>query len=171
MYQPGSRRRRPKRCRLAAPPRLRRLVADKLAENWSPETICRMVGAQVAGGHHMWIAHETIYRYLFIQTRGVFKKKLIRHLRHVAQCDAPSLGVQMGSSGDRLLTVFQSVRGQGPFKGTGNWIDCRGGPTPIWTPSIFDDHACSRQTMNPFSIETFPPKRAVSFPESRTGKN
>ena len=124
----------------------------------------------------MWITHETIYRNLFVQTHGVFKKELIRHVRHLAQCDAPSLGVQMGSSRDGLLTVFRSWCGQrpiifGPFNGTGNWIDCRGGTSPIWTPSIFDDHGCYRQTMKSFGIDTFPPKRAVSFPESRTGKN
>ncbi len=73
--------RRPKRCRLADQPRLRRLVADKLAGDWSPEPIAGWVKRQFPEDTHMRISHETIYRSLFIQTRGVLKKELTRHLR------------------------------------------------------------------------------------------
>lgn len=73
--------RRPKRCRLADQPRLRRLVADKLAGDWSPEQIAGWLKRQFPEDTHMRMSHETIYRSLFIQTRGVLKKELTRHLR------------------------------------------------------------------------------------------
>ena len=68
--------RRPKRCKLANNPRLRQAVASKLRLNWSPE--------QIAGWLQRWrviTSHETIYRSLFVQTRGVLKKELLGHLR------------------------------------------------------------------------------------------
>jgi transposase, IS30 family len=73
--------RRPKRCRLAAQPRLRRLVADKLAGDWSPEQIAGWLKRQFPEDTRMRISYETIYRSLFIHTRGVLKKELTRHLR------------------------------------------------------------------------------------------
>lgn len=62
--------RRPKRCRLADQPRLRRLVADKLAGDWSPEHIVGWLKRLFPEDTHRRISHETIYRSLFIQTRG-----------------------------------------------------------------------------------------------------
>lgn len=73
--------RRPKRCRLADQPRLRRLVADKLAGDWSPEQIAGWLKRQFPENTHMRISHETIYRSLFIQIRVVLKKELTWHLR------------------------------------------------------------------------------------------
>lgn len=72
---------RPKPCLLAANERLRRVVADKLQANWSPQ----QVSGWLREVHHnepaMQISHETIYRSLFIQAKGVLKKELIAHLR------------------------------------------------------------------------------------------
>lgn len=73
--------RRPKRCRLAAAPRLRRLVAKKLRRKWSPEQISGWLRQEYADVLDMQISHETIYRSLFIQARGVLKKELLAHLR------------------------------------------------------------------------------------------
>jgi IS30 family transposase len=56
-------------------------VADKLAGDWSPEQIAGWLKRQFPEDTHMRISHETIYRSLFIQTRGVLKKELTRHLR------------------------------------------------------------------------------------------
>lgn len=72
---------RPKPCVLAANERLRGVVADKLQANWSPQ----QVSGWLREVHHnepaMQISHETIYRSLFIQAKGVLKKELIGHLR------------------------------------------------------------------------------------------
>ena len=73
--------RRPKACKLATHRRLRRLVASKLGLNWSPEQIAGWLQRRHPGDVEMNISHETIYRSLFIQARGVLKRELIEHLR------------------------------------------------------------------------------------------
>jgi IS30 family transposase len=73
--------RRPKRCRLATNRRLRRLVARKLSLDWSPEQISGWLRQEYPDDVDMQISHETIYRSLFIQARGVLKKELQGHLR------------------------------------------------------------------------------------------
>jgi IS30 family transposase len=73
--------RRPKRCRLATNPRLRSLVAKKLRRKWSPEQISGWLKQEYADDMAMQVSHETIYRSLFIQARGVLKKELHGHLR------------------------------------------------------------------------------------------
>lgn len=72
---------RPKRCRLALNGQLRRLVASKLALQWSPEQISGWLKRRYPDDETMQVSHETIYKSLFIQARGVLKKELIRHLR------------------------------------------------------------------------------------------
>jgi IS30 family transposase len=72
---------RPKPCRLALNGRLRKVVASKLALEWSPEQISGWLKIRYPGDENMQISHETIYKSLFIQARGVLKKELIKHLR------------------------------------------------------------------------------------------
>lgn len=72
---------RPKRCRLASDSRLRDKVATKLQENWSPQQIAGWLSKHSGGDRSMQSSHETIYRSLFIQARGVLKKELMAHLR------------------------------------------------------------------------------------------
>lgn len=72
---------RPKPCRLAQHGRLRRLVAQKLAANWSPEQISSWLKKRFAQDRSWHVSHETIYRTLFVQARGALKKELIVHLR------------------------------------------------------------------------------------------
>jgi IS30 family transposase len=76
-----SRARRPKLCKLATEIRLQRCVAFKLSQNWSPEQISSWLEHRYPDDEHMRISHETIYRSLFIQARGVLKKELQVHLR------------------------------------------------------------------------------------------
>ena len=72
---------RPKRCKLACRPALARTVSAKLRRNWSPEQIAGWLKRTWPGEPHNQVSHETIYRSLFIQTRGVLKKELLDHLR------------------------------------------------------------------------------------------
>lgn len=72
---------RPKMCILARRPNLRRVVAKKLQENWSPQQISGWLRRRYARDDSMHVSHETLYRSLFIQARGVLKKELISHLR------------------------------------------------------------------------------------------
>ena len=72
---------RPKRCKLACRPSLARTVSAKLRRKWSPEQIAGWLKRTWPGEPHNQVSHETIYRSLFIQTRGVLKKELLDHLR------------------------------------------------------------------------------------------
>ena len=86
--------RRPKACKLSFNEPLCRFIARKLRSKWSPQ--------QIAGWLMRWhpdeeqerVSHETIYRSLYVQTRGVLKKELqqclrspraIRRSRHATQ--------------------------------------------------------------------------------------
>jgi len=73
--------RRPKVCLLARNDVLRGYVAAKLADDWSPEQIAGVLRRQYPAGAGMWVSHETIYKSLFVQSRGVLAKQLQKHLR------------------------------------------------------------------------------------------
>jgi IS30 family transposase len=72
---------RPKACKLACRAALAQTVSDKLQRKWSPEQIAGWLKRTYPGEPHNQVSHETIYRSLFIQTRGVLKKELLEHLR------------------------------------------------------------------------------------------
>ena len=72
---------RPKFCKLARNRTLRLNVAKKLKELWSPEQIAGWLGREYPKEDHRRVSHETIYKSLYIQARGVLKKELLQHLR------------------------------------------------------------------------------------------
>jgi len=73
--------RRPKPCKLARSPGLRQAVARKLRLNWAPEQIAGWLKRAHPDDECFYVSHETIYRSLFVQARGVLKKELLCHLR------------------------------------------------------------------------------------------
>jgi IS30 family transposase len=79
--QAWARARRPKRCKLATNPWLRQAVASKLRLNWAPEQIAGWLKRAHPEDENCQVSHETIYRSLFVQARGVLKKELLCHLR------------------------------------------------------------------------------------------
>ena len=72
---------RPKVCLLAIHSKLQEIVESKLILDWSPEQISGWLKNQYPEDQSMRVSHETIYRSLFIQARGVLKQELIQHLR------------------------------------------------------------------------------------------
>ena len=72
---------RPKPCHLARHPQLAKLVAQKLRLEWSPQQIAGYLAREYGDANSMRVSHETIYKSLFIQARGVLKKQLTAHLR------------------------------------------------------------------------------------------
>ena len=72
---------RPKACKLATHEPLRLIVASKLEDNWSPEQIAGWLKRTYRDDEDYRVSHETIYRSLFVQARGVLKKELQAHLR------------------------------------------------------------------------------------------
>ena len=71
---------RPKLCKLATHEELRQLVAARLQDNWSPEQIAGWLRHTYPDDEAYQVSHETIYRSLFVQARGVLKKELQAHL-------------------------------------------------------------------------------------------
>jgi IS30 family transposase len=72
---------RAKPCKLARNRALARIVAQKLKMLWSPEQIAGWLKCTYPDDESYQVSHETIYRTLFIQTRGALKKELLQHLR------------------------------------------------------------------------------------------
>ena len=73
--------RRPKRCKLALHPALAQRVAEKLRRHWSPEQVAGWLKRSHPEDTGCQVSHETIYRTLYIQSRGALKKELLAHLR------------------------------------------------------------------------------------------
>ena len=72
---------RAKPCLLSRHPRLCAAVSAKLRRDWSPQQIAGWLPKAFVRDHSMRVSHETIYRTLFIQSRGALKKQLLAHLR------------------------------------------------------------------------------------------
>ena len=66
---------------LAQNRRLKKLIAAKLGENQSPEQISGWLKLTYPDDEDLRVSHETIYKNLFIQTRGLFCKELRNQLR------------------------------------------------------------------------------------------
>lgn len=56
-------------------------IAKKLVCKWSPQQIAGWLKREHPDDEDARVSHETIYRSLFIQARGVLKKELLTHLR------------------------------------------------------------------------------------------
>jgi IS30 family transposase len=56
-------------------------VARKLALQWSPQQIAGWLRETFPGDPELHVSHETIYRSLFIQSRGVLRRTLLGDLR------------------------------------------------------------------------------------------
>ena len=85
---------RPKACKLSFNEPLCRFIARKLRLKWSPQQIAGWLMRRHPDQEQERVSHETIYRSLYVQTRGVLKKELqqclrspraIRRSRHATQ--------------------------------------------------------------------------------------
>ncbi len=101
--------RRPKRCKLANSPWLRRAVSRKLRLNWSPEQIAGWLRRVHPGDGSYQVSHETIYRSLFVQTRGVLKKELLGHLRSKRTIRRSKQATQKGNDHGQIKDMI-SIR-------------------------------------------------------------
>jgi hypothetical protein len=82
----------------------------------------------------MRISHETIYRSLFIQTRGVLKKELTRHLRSRRTMRRAKRASTEGQPRGQIIDGISIPLMIALFRGTGKGIYCRDRTTPIWPP-------------------------------------
>ncbi|MFO1426938.1 MAG: IS30 family transposase [Steroidobacteraceae bacterium] len=77
-----ARARRPKACKLALNLTLCAYVRERLIQDqWSPEQIAHTLARRYGSDHSARVSHETIYRTLFVQSRGALKRELCAHLR------------------------------------------------------------------------------------------
>ena len=73
--------RRPKPCKLALHRALAARVAEKIQRQWSPEQVAGWLKRTYPDDASRQVSHETIYRTLYIQSRGALKQELLAHLR------------------------------------------------------------------------------------------
>jgi IS30 family transposase len=74
------RRRRPKEFRLHANPGLCRYIEERMDEGWSPWLIAQLLKTDHPRMIMDRVSHETIYRALYVQTRGGLRQDLYRQL-------------------------------------------------------------------------------------------
>lgn len=110
-----ARARRPKRCRLARSHLLRTLVATKLSLDWSPQQMSGWLRQTFPDDPGLHVSHETIYRSLFVQSRGVLKRELIAHLRRR----------------HRLRRAHQATRARHRTKGIADAVSIRERPAEV----------------------------------------
>jgi len=72
---------RPKPCKLAGNTFLQCVISNKLTLHWSPEQIAGWLKRTHPNKECNQVSHETSYRSLFVQARGVLKKELLQYLR------------------------------------------------------------------------------------------
>jgi IS30 family transposase len=72
---------RPKTCRLSENPLLRAIVEEKLARRWSPQQIAGWLKVTYPNDPEMQVSHESIYRTLYVQSRGALRRELTAYLR------------------------------------------------------------------------------------------
>jgi len=73
--------RRPKPSKLATDPVLRERVSAQLVEDWSPQQIAARLRFQHPDEPGLRVSHETVYRDLYMPSRGVFDAGMFHHLR------------------------------------------------------------------------------------------
>ena len=70
-----------KLCKLASHPVLRDHVVDGLKLQWSPEQIAGWLPMEFPDDPQLQVSHETIYRRLFVQSKGLLNRELSKELR------------------------------------------------------------------------------------------
>ena len=123
--------RRPKICRLAENRMLARIVATKLQLMWSPEQIAGWLKRTYPDGENDQVSHETIYRSLFIQARGVLKKELLQHCDAHEQCAVRAITPRSQTLAAESMMRYRSAsalprRKIEPYRGTGKVTYCAG---------------------------------------------
>jgi len=82
-------RRRPRVPKLARTPELAWFVEEAMDEGWSPKLISGVLAELFPDDGNMQLSHETIYRALYVQTRGVLRADLARQLSTKRQSRVP----------------------------------------------------------------------------------
>jgi IS30 family transposase len=98
--------RRPQRAKLARSARLRAEVERRLAERWSPEQIAARLRVDFPDDAEMRVSHETIYRSLYVQSRGALRRELTAYLRTARQ-QRRSRGTRFGGPLRGMVSISE----------------------------------------------------------------
>jgi IS30 family transposase len=101
---------RPKPTKLGSRVALTDLVAAKLELDWSPQQIAGWLKIEYPNDPEMQVSHESIYRSLFVQTRGSLRKELAQHLRTKRATRRPAGTRQADGRGGRPNILHISQR-------------------------------------------------------------
>jgi IS30 family transposase len=101
---------RPKPSKLTGRVALTDLVADKLRLDWSPQQIAGWLKVAYPNEAEMQVSPETIYRSLFVQTRGGLRKELTTPLRTKRATRRPAGKRQADGRGSRPNILHISQR-------------------------------------------------------------
>ncbi len=101
--------RRPKLCKLAGNTFLQHAISNKLTIHWSPEQIAGWLKRTYPNKERCQVSHETIYRSLFVQARGVLKKELLQYLRSKRTIRRSIHATQKGSDHGQIKDMI-SIR-------------------------------------------------------------
>jgi IS30 family transposase len=94
--------RRPKPTKLECSAELARLVSARLSEDHSPAQIAAWLRREYPDNEAMRVSHETIYRSLYVQSRGALRRELCRHLRSGRQRRRPRGASRHGQGRGRI---------------------------------------------------------------------
>lgn len=98
---------RPKRGKLASNPRLLTAVEEGLLEGWSPEQISARLKREYPDDRGMRISHETIYRALYVQSRGELRRQLTKQLRTGRDRRKPQGQVRRGARIADMVSISE----------------------------------------------------------------
>lgn len=101
---------RPKACKLASRPVLCDFITEKLQHKWSPQQISGWLSRHWVDNKDMQISHETIYKSLYLQARGVLKKELMNQLRYGHKMRHTKLHSTRGDRGTIRIVNGLSIR-------------------------------------------------------------
>ena len=98
---------RPKPGKLAGHARLLAAVEQGLGEGWSPEQISARLKLDHPDDREMRISHETIYRALYVQSRGELRRQLTGQLRTGRDRRKPQGQVQRGARIADMVSISE----------------------------------------------------------------
>jgi transposase, IS30 family len=113
--------RRPKRSKLAANPRLRRVVTTMLERRFSPQQISATLKLEYPDDQELRIAPETIYQSLYVQSRGRLRKDLARYLRTGRSRRKPRRGPTGQGRIREMVSISQRPAGANDRAVPGHW--------------------------------------------------
>ena len=180
---------RPKQCKLAQYRSLAKVVAAKLKQQWSPQQIAGWLKRQHPDREHERVSHETIYRSLYIQARGVLKKELqacLRTKRAIRRSGSSSLKRQGLGKITHAVSIRERPAAVEDRAVPGHWegdliggINIYGdvGRTPVTICDVGQNkkEGCGHRGGGSHSTCSAPPHRAVSIldlgPRHRDGES